>query len=199
MAHTKEDKELRRCIVTGESLPKTQLIRFVAGPGKVLVPDIAGVLPGKGLWVKCRLAFVKVAVEKKLFSKAARMQVMAPPHLPEQVEALQKQACLSMLSMAKKSGMLVTGYTKLCALQEEKNVALILRARDSAFAANERQPLSKGVQVVTLFSNDELSSALGCENVVHCALKGSAIAEKCRILIERYALYIKTIEPSVGK
>jgi ribosomal protein L7Ae-like RNA K-turn-binding protein len=134
---------------------------------------------------------VAIAIQKKLFSKAAKTAVTLHASLPEQVETLLKNACLHMLAMAKKSGMLVTGHAKISALQAEKKAAFILRACDSAYAAQEKKQSSGGLPVVTLFSNDELSSTLGCENVVHVALKHSAITNKCRALIERYVSYIR--------
>ncbi len=181
---------IRRCIVTGENLPKAMLLRFVVAPNKTLTPDIVGKLPGKGVWVRCNQRMVKQAAEKKLFNKAVKAVVVIPSLLEEQVAILLKTHCLNMLSMAKKSGMLVSGYAKLQALQAERKAVLILRAYDSAYAAQEKKQESGGVPVVTLFSNDELSSTLGCENVVHVALRQSAIATQCKSLIDRYSAYI---------
>ena len=45
-----EHGPLRRCLVTRERLPKEAMIRFVLGPGRELVPDLAGKLPGRGMW-----------------------------------------------------------------------------------------------------------------------------------------------------
>ncbi|MBM3540745.1 MAG: DUF448 domain-containing protein, partial [Alphaproteobacteria bacterium] len=51
-----QEEPLRRCIVGGESLPKERLMRFVVGPGGVVCPDVAGALPGRGLWVEATRA-----------------------------------------------------------------------------------------------------------------------------------------------
>src|SRR4051812_13786313 len=45
------DGPLRRCVATRAVKPKSELLRFVVGPGDVLVPDVAGRLPGRGLWI----------------------------------------------------------------------------------------------------------------------------------------------------
>ena len=45
---------LRRCLATGETLPKSSLIRFVVAPGDAAVPDLAERLPGRGLWISAR-------------------------------------------------------------------------------------------------------------------------------------------------
>ena len=41
---------MRKCIATGEVRPKDELIRFVIAPDGTVTPDIAGKLPGRGLW-----------------------------------------------------------------------------------------------------------------------------------------------------
>ena len=42
---------LRTCLATGEVLPRERLMRFVVGPDDAIVPDLAGKLPGRGLWL----------------------------------------------------------------------------------------------------------------------------------------------------
>src|SRR5579859_3654258 len=46
-----ETGPLRRCIVTRERLPKERMIRFVVGPDRQIVPDLAAKLPGRGIWL----------------------------------------------------------------------------------------------------------------------------------------------------
>ena len=40
---------LRRCVVTRARLPKERMIRFVIGPDRAVVPDLAERLPGRGI------------------------------------------------------------------------------------------------------------------------------------------------------
>jgi len=51
----------RKCIATGEVRPKAELIRFVVGPDDQLVPDLAGKLPGRGIWVTATRAALETA------------------------------------------------------------------------------------------------------------------------------------------
>ncbi len=46
-----ETGPLRRCVVTRDRLAKERMIRFVVSPDRVLVPDLAGKLPGRGIWL----------------------------------------------------------------------------------------------------------------------------------------------------
>jgi uncharacterized protein len=46
-----ETGPMRRCVVTRERLPKEQMFRFVISPDRALTPDLAGKLPGRGIWL----------------------------------------------------------------------------------------------------------------------------------------------------
>ena len=68
---------MRTCIATGEEGAPERMIRFVVGPEGEVVPDLARQLPGRGMWVRAERAALERAVEKKLFSRAARAPVKA--------------------------------------------------------------------------------------------------------------------------
>ena len=79
----------RRCIATGETGPKAGLIRFVVGPEGEIVPDLAGKLPGRGIWVSAdRAALEKAAKRGLCFARSAKAPVKVPDGLLETVEAL---------------------------------------------------------------------------------------------------------------
>ncbi len=68
--------------MSAKSCPTSRLIRFVAGPDGVVVPDVAAKLPGRGLVGGVIQSYaIATAVEKKLFSRAAKAQVMATADL----------------------------------------------------------------------------------------------------------------------
>ncbi len=92
------DRE-RRCIVSGEVVPEEKLIRFVAGPGGVVVPDLARKLPGRGLWVTANREAVTTAAKKGAFSRAAKAKLSAPADLADQVERLLTQRVLDGLGL----------------------------------------------------------------------------------------------------
>ena len=55
-----QDDPERRCIATGESQPKSELVRFVVGPEGQIVPDLLNRLPGRGIYVSAD----RVAIDK---------------------------------------------------------------------------------------------------------------------------------------
>ena len=86
MEETGDGTRERRDIVSGEVLPDSRLIRFVADPDGNVVPDAGAKLPGRGLWVEASRDAVNKAVEKKLFSRAAKAPVKADADLSARAE-----------------------------------------------------------------------------------------------------------------
>jgi predicted RNA-binding protein YlxR (DUF448 family) len=174
----------RRCIVTGEVLPEIKLVRFVADPDGNIVPDIAASLPGRGIWVSAERASVTQAAAKNLFAKAAKAQVAATPDLAERVERLLVVRMQADLGLARRSGALVLGFDNvLRALGEKTPPALLVEASDGA--ADGRRKLqgsayARGLKIETIecLTAEELSLALGRENVIHAALKPGRLAER---------------------
>ena len=78
----------RRCLVTGTVRPKTELLRFVVDPGGQIVADIAGKLPGRGLWLTAQRAIVAEASSKRVFARAAKAPVVVAEGLEDRVAAL---------------------------------------------------------------------------------------------------------------
>ena len=91
---------MRTCIATGVEGAPEQMIRFVVGPEGDVVPDLARRLPGRGMWVRAERAALEKAVEKKLFSRAARAPVKASAELVDRVEHLLLERALADLGRA---------------------------------------------------------------------------------------------------
>ena len=96
--------------VTGERRDKAGLIRFVVGPGAVVVPDLDAVLPGRGLWVTARRDALAEAVRKRAFSRAAKAAVTAPEDLADRVQRLLTERLVDAVALARRAGDAVCGY-----------------------------------------------------------------------------------------
>ena len=108
-----EGISLRRCIVTGEALPKSKMVRFVIAPDGVVTPDVKGNLPGRGLWLTARRDMVDKACAKELFSKVGRCRVTLGDDLSDRAEALLAHRCLSLLGISRRAGLAVAGHDKV--------------------------------------------------------------------------------------
>jgi len=174
----------RRCIATGEILPEGQLLRFVADPESRVVVDVESKLPGRGLWVRSRRDDVRHAVAKRLFSRAAKRNLVADETLPDQCEARLGASMLGKLGLARRAGEVLLGFDTIDkALRGNAPPALIVEAADAAPEGRRKlqsAALASGATpfVIGCFSGAELSLALGRANVVHAAVKSGRMAER---------------------
>jgi predicted RNA-binding protein YlxR (DUF448 family) len=195
---------LRRCIATGEVQSPGRMVRFVAGPDDIVVPDVALKLPGRGFWVTASREAIVRACERGLFAKAAKASVKCPPDLGGQVEQLLVRRCVDHLGLARRAGLAVIGYAQ---------VEQVLRARDGRFAAlveaSDSGPADRnklvtytrkigGIAVIGCLSQAEIGLAFGRENVVHAALSSGALATRFVAEAERLGGFRVLCPPDWG-
>jgi predicted RNA-binding protein YlxR (DUF448 family) len=166
------------------------LIRFVAGPGGIVTPDLARKLPGRGLWVAANRASVDAAARKNLFSRAAKARLTAPPDLADQVDSLLRRRLLSGLGLARKAGDLTSGFEKVLALIAGGKAGILVEASDGA--ADGRRKLlaaarknARPPRLIGLYDSTELGLALGVENVIHSAFLAGRGADRWTSDVER--------------
>src|SRR5438034_465539 len=188
---SRADARERRDIVSGEIMPDSRLLRFVADPDGQVVPDAAAKLPGRGLWVEASRDAVNKAVEKKLFARAAKAQVTAGADLSARAEKALVARMLGDLGIARRSGQLVLGFDNvLRALQGPKPPKVLIEAFDGSadgkrklYAAAHRLELN--CVVIESLTSAELGLALGRENVIHAAVQPGGLAERLTFDAER--------------
>ena len=185
------DRE-RRDLVTREVMDESRLIRFVAGPDGAVAPDLGRRLPGRGLWVAADRASVETAASKNLFARAAKAQLKAPPDLADTVERLLVRRCLDQLGLARREGVLISGFEKSMAALRGGRIAWLIEASDGS--ADGRAKLtalarrqSAPPQVCGAFTADDLSLALGLENAIHAVLLSGGRAGRWTLEVERLA------------
>lgn len=168
----------RRCIVSGDSGPAAGLIRFVLGPDGVLTPDIAGKLPGRGIWVTATPAALEQAVRKRLFTRAARAPVTVPDGLVATVEAQLARRVIDLISLARRNGAAVAGYEKVRHRLLRDEVAVLVQAADgSPRGRTKLRPPDGGAHIICL-SGQELGMAFGREHVINAALSAGGLASR---------------------
>jgi predicted RNA-binding protein YlxR (DUF448 family) len=176
----------RRCIVTRESKPTSALLRFVVAPDGAVVPDVMGVLPGRGIWVTADRASVEAAVAKRLFSRAAQQQVTVDPRLADVVEDQLRRRCLDLIGLARRGGGAVSGFEKVRAFLAKGSAGLLLAAADGADDGREKiERLGHGVPVVSALSRQELGQAFGRDQAVHAVVASGRIAEQLEVAARR--------------
>ncbi|MBX3597560.1 MAG: RNA-binding protein [Rhizobiaceae bacterium] len=189
----------RTCIVTRQTADPDRLIRFVAAPDSTLVPDLKRNLPGRGCWVTAERKLVdQAAMNRKLFNRALREGVIIPPDLGEQVDRLMAKSVLGSLGLTRKAGKVALGAAKVENAVRSGNAVVVLHALDAAedgvrkITQARRATFFMGgpeIPAHKLFSEAEMSLALGSTNVIHAAVlagdAGTAAVKRIEAL-DRY-------------
>ena len=183
----------RRCLVSQECLPRERMVRFVVGPDNGIVPDIAGRLPGRGLWVQSRRDIVERAIASNAFARAARRHVTVPDILADQVEALLASRCTDLIGLARRSGKALSGFDTVRRALQRGWAALLVVASDGSLKERARLPLSRlggsgmGERIVDVLNSTELGIVFGRSQVMYAALGPCRLEGQFRAEAERLA------------
>lgn len=66
---------MRRCVASGEQLPKKELLRIVRTPEGTLAVDLTGRANGRGAYLKKDPAVIPVAKKNKALEKALETKI----------------------------------------------------------------------------------------------------------------------------
>lgn len=174
----REDGPERKCIATGEIEPKFGLIRFVAGPDGRIVPDLAGKLPGRGVYVAADRAAMDRAIEKGLFSRAAKQNVTLPEGFSDLLEQMLSRRVVDLISLARKSGDAVSGYEKVKDWLLKEEAEVLVQADDGSARGKSKLSTPYGGSYIGWLSADELGMAFGRQTVIHAALRAGGMASR---------------------
>ncbi len=195
--------KLRRDVASGQSVDISGLIRFVVSPDGEAVPDLAQKLPGRGMWIACERQALDIAARKHIFAKAAKRQVKTAPDLSNRVHDLLRRRCLDLLGLARREGVIVTGFEKTLASVKSGKCAWLIEASDGAldgrrklYAALRAQPFA--AKVCGCFTNAELSLALGQENAIHAALVDGRRVKRWSFEMKRLSGFEPLVPPEWG-
>ena len=177
----------RRCLVTRARHPAPRMLRFVVSPDGTIVPDVAGNLPGRGLWLIAARDIVERARAKGRFAKAAGMPVVVEEDLADRVEFLLTRRGIELVGLARRAGKAVAGNQKVRGMLAGGKVALLLLASDGSPNGVARMcAAGTGVPVVDVFTGAELGRMFGRDITVFAAIAKSAFA--ARLADEAYRL-----------
>ena len=171
-----QDEPERKCIATGESQPKAGLIRFCVGPDGMVVPDVLGKLPGRGLYVTADKDLIGKAAKKGLFSRAARQPVKVPDGLADLVEQLVLQRVIDLISMARKAGDAVMGYEKVKDWLTKGQAATLIQASDGSERGKTKLHPPEGARgFIGVLTAGEMGLSFGRERAIHAALAAGGL------------------------
>ena len=167
----------RRCIATGRSADKAELVRFVLAPSGDIVPDVAERLPGRGVWVSARREDIDRAIARKQFSRGMRRPALARADLADSVEGLLVRRIVELLGFARRAGEAVCGFEK-CRSLVSRDASLLLHALDGSAAGLDKLAGRSSVTVLRVLDRAELGEAFGRSEAVHVALHSGGLATR---------------------
>ncbi len=149
------------------------------GPTGELVPDVAANLPGRGLWLTPRRDTLERAVAKRLFARAARQPVSVPPDLADRIEVLLAQRCCDVTGLARRAGLAVAGFEKVCEAVRAGKAALLLSALDGAEGGRGKiRALGRDLPLASVLAAAEIGAVFGRDHVVHVAVGGGRLSSR---------------------
>ena len=188
----------RSCIVSRREMEKEALLRFVAGPDGRIYPDLKETLPGRGVWVEARRACVEQAVAKNLFARSLKAQVTAEEDLADTVGRLLADRAIQALALARKAGLVVTGFVKVDGTIRSNQASLLFHGSDAA--QDGRRKLAQAITFVRKMGGDEVAvfdcwtsaemgTALGLDAATHAAAMEGGATSALRRAVERWLAY----------
>ncbi len=195
----------RRCILTGVHGARAVLIRLAVGPDNQVAADLGAKLPGRGAWIVADRKVLDAAMAKgKLKGALARAfksnSLRLPDDLADQIGAGLERRALDRLGLENKSGNLIWGHERVGEAILKGKVRLLLHASDAKadgmgkLEARRRGASPDTVSIVLPVGREQLSMALGRENVVHAAIgnfggNGRGSASRVIETLERWAAF----------
>ena len=175
------------------------------GPGGELVPDVAGDLPGRGLWLTpCRKIFERAAA-KRLFSRAARRPISVPAELAGRIESVLAQRCCDGIGLARRAGLAVAGFEKVRASVRAGKIALLFEALDGAQGGRGKiRALAPDLPLAAVLTAAEMVTIFGRDHVVNIAIGDSPLSSRLMTVAQKIAGFrlgavIERVEPAPGR
>jgi predicted RNA-binding protein YlxR (DUF448 family) len=181
----------RTCILSGESLPRDRLIRFVAGPEGHAVVDLAERLPGRGAWIELSAESLRRADDRKLLNRRIGAGFGDAEADIKQIARMLRARAIATAGMARRAGCLVGGSGKLAA--EAVGFVGLLAAPDAS--EREFRRLSSRLSVEwTSRSLDagELGRIFGRDSLAFVGVRrgrASKLAETLRLELMRMEVF----------
>jgi uncharacterized protein len=131
---------------------------------------------------------IERAVAKRLFARAARRAVTVPAKLADHVEDLLARRCCDTLGLARRSGLAVAGFEKVCEAVRAGKATLLLSAIDGADGGRSKaRALGRGLPIATVLTAAEIGAAFGRDHVVHVAVGAGRLSSRLLDDLEKLA------------
>ena len=203
----------RRCILSGRTAPRDDLVRLAISPDGDVLPDALARAPGRGAWIGVSKAELEAALANgKLKAALARAfkgaKLAIRDDLPERTENALRKAFLERLGLEMRTGALILGSDRIAGEARSGSVAALYHAADASEDGARKLDQAwrvgndaegSGLCGIRLpLDRAALSVALGRDNVVHLALTDPKSAERVAIPLKRLLTFLGAAEAADG-
>ena len=127
-----KELETRKGVLTGQILPKSELLRFIVMKNGQMLPDFNKKLGGKGVYLSNSKKLLEELIAKKNpLNKILHQNVVISPELPQMVEQILFKRGLEAVNLARKAGDLVLGFEKAKESIVKGKAAFVIEASDA--------------------------------------------------------------------
>ncbi len=181
---------MRKCVLSHKNYPRTQMVRFVISPQKMLVPDIAEKLPGRGIWVYLDSELLAQAQDEKLFRQRLRHKIILPEIPLLQLISQQMQERLTqLLGLMRRAGLAVQGLVKVEAGLRSSRPAILLCGGSASLQGQRKIIILADKQKVKIISNlprNIGNDVFDRENSPYILLFCGGLCDKFIFLVEKW-------------
>lgn len=186
----------RSCLGCRTVKDKADLLRFVLDPDRVLVPDLAGKLPGRGAYTCIDETCLRAALGKRQFARSFRgeVKVGVAEDIVSQICHLSMERIASALSLANKAGKAVSGTDTVMELLKKGSPGLVVIATDiSVDSAAKILFLAEKwkVPTISILDKERLGSILGKELRSVVAIERGGFSEMIQKEMNRFRSFFK--------
>ena len=201
----KASESERRCIVSGATRPREDLLRLAISPDGDVLPDPGAKAPGRGAWIGVSRTELEEALAKgHLKGALARAfkgaPLTIPAQLPQMIEDALTRHLRDRLGLEMRAGGVVLGSDRIAEQARQGRIAMLLHAADAS--EDGRKKLDQAWRVgrdaegsgergrVLPLDRAALSVALGRDNVVHLGLADARSAHRVGAALQRLERFL---------
>ena len=203
----------RRCVLTGRTAVRDDLVRLAISPEGQVLPDALARAPGRGAWIGVERNELETALANgKLKGALARAfkgaALTIPGDLPALTENALRKAFLDRLGLEMRGGRLILGSDRIANEARGGGVAALYHAADASEDGTRKLDQAwrvgqdaegSGLCGIRLpLDRAALSVALGRDNVVHLALADVRSAERVATPLKRLLNFLGAAEAADG-
>jgi hypothetical protein len=183
------------------------MIRFVVGPDRQIVPDLAARLPGRGIWLSASGDVLESDSAQeggrqkdkqgdgshrhlaRAFARAARGPVSVPSDLSVLLQTALVRRIGECLGLARRAGQAVAGYEKAREALRTGRYRLVMQASDGSEAERLRflSGFGSDLTIIDPLPGQALGRVFGRDYVVHVAVAPGKLAESLVVEAGRLA------------